>query len=117
MHCIHALVADGVFLPSGTFRVLPPLPEALLREALRHKLLDFLCTEGVLAAGLAHSMLKWHHAGFSVHNRVRTNNGEGRHQLARYMIRCPFSLEKMRYAADSGMIIYRSKPHATLKRN
>ena len=54
---------------------------------------------------------------FSVHNRVRTNNAEGRQRLARYMIRCPFSLEKMRYAADSGMVIYRSKPHATLKRN
>lgn len=34
---IHALVADGIFLPTGTFRVLPPLPEAALREALRHK--------------------------------------------------------------------------------
>ena len=33
------------------------------------------------------------------------------------MIRCPFSLEKMRYAPDSGMVVYRSKPHATLKRN
>ena len=33
--------------------MLPPLPEALFREALRHKLLDFLCTEGVLAAGFA----------------------------------------------------------------
>ena len=29
------------------------------------------------------------------------------------MIRCPFSLEKMRYAADSGMLIYHSKPHGT----
>ena len=62
-------------------------------------------------------MLKWHHSGFSAHNPVRTNNAEGRQRLARYMIRCPFfSLEKMRDAADSGMLIYRSKPHATLKR-
>ncbi len=27
---IHAPVADGVFLPSGAFQVLPPLPEAAL---------------------------------------------------------------------------------------
>jgi hypothetical protein len=39
---IHALVADGVFLPSGTFRVLPPLPEDSLCEALHHKVLGFL---------------------------------------------------------------------------
>ena len=32
---IHALVADGVFLPSGTFRLLPPLPEAALWTMLR----------------------------------------------------------------------------------
>ena len=41
-----------MFLPSGAFRVLPPLPEAALREALRHKVLDFLCSEGVLDTGV-----------------------------------------------------------------
>ncbi len=98
---------------------MPPLPEALFREALRHKLLYFLCTEGVLDAELAQRMLKWRHSGFSVHNRVYTkaDDAEGRQRLSRYMIRCPFSLEKMHYAPDSGMVIYRSKPHATLKRN
>jgi hypothetical protein len=105
---IHALVADGVFLPTGTFRVLPPLPEAALREALRHKLLGFLRAEGVLDAGLAERMLQWHHSGFSVHNRVRSKaaDAKGRQHLARYMIRCPFSLEKMRYDKKSGTVIY-----------
>ena len=31
-------------------------------------------------------------------------------------VACPFALEKMRYEAKSGMVIYRSKLHATLKR-
>ena len=61
----HALVAEGVFLPSGTFRVLPPVSEQTLCQALRLKLLDFLCAEGVLDAGLARRMLKWRHSGFS----------------------------------------------------
>ena len=54
-----------------------------------------------------------------MHNQVQTkaDDAEGRQRLSRYMIRCPFSLEKMRYAPDSGMVVYRSKPHATLKRN
>jgi hypothetical protein len=42
---IDALVAEGVFLPSGTFPLLPPLLEAALREALRHKVLHFLFSE------------------------------------------------------------------------
>ena len=35
---IHALLTDDVFLPPGRLRVLPPLPEAPLCDALRHKL-------------------------------------------------------------------------------
>ena len=33
------------------------------------------------------------------------------------MIRCPFALNKMSYDRKSGTVIYRSKLHATLKRN
>ncbi len=62
---IHALVADGVFLPSGKFRVLSPLPETALCEALRHKVLDFLSAVGVLSADLAERMKTWRHSGFS----------------------------------------------------
>ena len=103
----------------ATFRVLPPLPETALCEALRHNVLDFLCTEGALAADLARRMLGWRHSGFSVHNGIRSKaaDAEARQRLARYMIRCPFALEKMRYDPGSGMVVYRSKLHATLKRN
>ena len=54
-----------------------------------------------------------------MHNRVRSKaaDANGRQRLARYMIRCPFALEKMRYDDSSGMVIYRSRLHATLKRN
>ena len=73
----------------------------------------------MLDAGLAERMLNWRHSGFSVHNRVRSKaaDAKGRQHLARYMIRCPFALEKMRYDKKSGMVIYRSRLHATLKRN
>ncbi|MCZ6501718.1 MAG: transposase [Gammaproteobacteria bacterium] len=56
---------------------------------------------------------------FSVHNqiRVKARDAEGRKQLACYMIRNPFALEKMTYDKQTGMVIYRSKFHASLKRN
>jgi len=116
---IHALVADGVFYPSGSFRVLPPIPDDALREALRHRILDFLCDNAGLDSKLAERMRLWQHSGFSVHNRIRvkTNDAEGRKQLARYMIRNPFALEKMTYDGNTGMVVYRSKFHASLKRN
>jgi hypothetical protein len=44
---------------------------------------------GCCGRGLADRMRQWHHAGFSVHNRIRTQaaDAEGRQRLARYMIR------------------------------
>jgi hypothetical protein len=49
--------------------------------------------------------------------RVAAGDAEGRKSLAGYMLRAPFSLEKTTYDAARGMVIYRSKLHATLKRN
>ncbi len=69
---IHARVADAVFLPSGTFR---PLPEAVLCEALHHKMLDCLFDERVLSTGLAHRMRQSRHSSFSVHNRIGSKDG------------------------------------------
>ncbi len=64
-------------------------------------------------------MLGWRHSGFSVHNQVRVpaEDLEGHKKLAGYMLRAPMSLEKMRYDAETGSVIYRSKMHLGLKRN
>jgi hypothetical protein len=69
--------------------------------------------------GIGDRMLQWRDSGFPVHNRIRSKAGDanGRQRLARCMIRCPFALEKMRYDDKSGTVIYRSRLHATLKRN
>lgn len=92
----HALVADGVFYPSGSFRVLPPIPEAALAEGLRHRLLDVLCEEAGFDPQLAARMRQWQHSGFSIHNQIRVKAGDaaGRQQLACYMIRTPFALPR-----------------------
>jgi len=116
---VHALVADGVFEASGRFVALPPVPEALLAERLRHQVLGLLVRREAILPPLARQMLAWRHSGFSAHNQVRVAAGdaEGRKSLAAYMLRAPFSLEKASYDAASGTVIYRSRLHATLKRN
>jgi len=116
---VHALVADGVFEVSGRFVPLPPVPEPLLAERLRRAVLSLLVRREAILPALSSQMLGWRHSGFSVHNRVRVAAGdaEGRQSLAGYMLRAPFSLEKMTYDAASGAVIYRSRLHATLKRN
>jgi hypothetical protein len=63
--------------------------------------------------------LSWQHSGFAVDNQVgiEASDAEGRQQPVRYMIRSPFCLDKTEYKAAHGGIVYRSKLHATLKRN
>jgi len=48
---------------------------------------------------------------------IAADDSDGRQQIARYMIRAPFSLNTTEYKAEQGVIVYRSKLHATLKRN
>ena len=116
---IHALVADGAFQDNGVFRVLPPIPTDYLEQALREAVFEFLKGENCIDEPLIDKLRAWKHTGFSVHNgvRVRGSDGEGRKRLARYMLRAPLSLDKLEYVAASGTVIYRSKMHATLKRN
>ena len=49
--------------------------------------------------------------------RVGGHDAEGRRAVAEYILRSPFSLEKLRYQARTGTIIYQSKMHPVLKRN
>ncbi|MCP5013741.1 MAG: hypothetical protein GY938_00490 [Ketobacter sp.] len=66
----------------------------LLVEQLRHAVLDYLIEDEAITEDFANKLLAWEHPGFSVDNKVRVgaNDLEGRRQLARYMIRNPFSL-------------------------
>ena len=110
---IHVLAADGVFRADGVFVKLPAVPTQLLELGLRSQVLDLLVAEGAISETIAALMQTWRHSGFSVHNavRVRGHDAEGRMKLAQYMLRAPFSLEKMTYDARTGMVIYRSRMH------
>jgi hypothetical protein len=59
------------------------------------------------------------HSGFSVHNGkpVKRNDAEGLERVAQYIIRNPFSEQKMAYNEENGTVIYRSRMHAKTKRN
>jgi len=116
---IHVLAADGLFRADGVFVALPAIPVKLLEQGFRSEVLKFLVAEHAIGERLSANMLAWRHSGFSVHNavRVRSNDAEGRKKLAQYMLRAPFSLEKMTYVAETGMVMYRSHMHKGLKRN
>ena len=116
---IHVLAADGAFDADGGFTVLPPLPRKVLEPWFRAEVLALLRREDLVSEALAKKMLAWRHTGFSAHNAVRVGARDtaARRKLAQYMLRAPFSLEKMSYDPDTCTVIYRSRMHKMLKRN
>jgi len=116
---IHVLAADGAFDADGGFTVLPPIPRKVLEPWFRKEVLALLRGEGLVSDALVERMLAWRHTGFSAHNNVRlgARDAAGRRRLAQYMLRAPFSLEKMSYDPESCTVIYRSRMHKTLTRN
>ena len=116
---IHVLAADGAFDAEGGFSVLPPIARKVLEPWFRKEILALLRREGLVSAALAEKMLAWRHTGFSAHNSVRlgARDSAGRRRFAQYMLRAPFSLEKMSYDPESETVIYRSRMHKTLRRN
>jgi len=116
---VHVLVADGAVLAEERFVALPAVPGALLAEGIRRAVLKFLVKSGALSQEFRSRMLTWRNAGFSAHNEVRGRAEDvgGRRKLAGYMIRAPMSLKKFTHDAATGSVNYRSKMHASLKRN
>ncbi len=116
---IHALVADGLFTDNGMFYVAPKVSTTPLEQLFRVRVIQMLVEEELLAPDLARKLLGWKHSGFSVHNGkpLRRDDAAGLERIAQYIIRNPFSEQKMVYNAENGTVIYRSRMHAKTKRN
>lgn len=56
-------------------------------------------------------MRSWRHSGFSVDKSVALVAGDtpGLERVAAYMVRCPFSLDRMVSVSDDGKVVYRAE--------
>ncbi|MGH7256198.1 MAG: transposase, partial [Nitrospirales bacterium] len=99
--------------------VIPDIDLKKLEQLFRHKVLTMLRREGKIDDALIKRLAGWRHSGFSIHHQVRIDrqDHQGLEKLAQYILRAPFSLQKMRYQPTSKTVIYRSKMHRVLKRN
>jgi len=116
---LHALVADGLFERSGLFYVLPEVSLKPLEELFRARVITFLAEEGLLPSERARMLRGWVHSGFNVHRsrRVQPDEREDLERLAQYIIRNPFSVEKMQVNQSGDSIIYRSGMNEKIHRN
>ncbi len=118
---LHALVADGLFLESSYFYVMPKVDLHPLRELFRAHVLKMQKKEGWIDDTFIKMIMQWRHvSGFNVHNQVRIkpDYDQGMENLSQYIIRNTFSLEKLKYETGGSSVIYRSKmTHGKNKRN
>jgi len=137
---VHALVADGLFVrasdnsgssqaqPSQTlnsqpstlnFHALPDTPLRPLEELFRAKVINLLVEEKLLSPERVQVLYSWKHSGFNLHagERVPPEAKADLEDLAQYILRNPFSVEKMTLESPGDLVIYRSRLNAKINRN
>jgi hypothetical protein len=107
---VHALVSRGGWTRGWRWVPVPYVDEHTAELLFRHKVVRLLQGEGLLSEERTELLLSWWHTGFSVHNRVRVEPEDPAavERLARYILRPPFSLERMSWDGE-GKVRYRRK--------
>ena len=116
---IHAIATDGLFDRTGAFTPLPDAKLRPLRDLFRAKVFRLLVERKLLSPALVHKFMQWKHSGF---NLFRGEPVAGTHRakledLAQYILRHSFSVEKMTYIAPSSRVIYQSRLNPATRRN
>ena len=70
-----------------------------------------LLDEGRITRDVIDQMRSWRHSGFSVDKSVALAAGDtaGLERLAAYMVRCPFSVDRILSVSDDGKVVYRAE--------
>lgn len=114
------LAADGLFDQDGRFHCMPAESAAQVAELFRHRFLHALREAKLISAAKLTDLLSWKHSGFHVDHGpkpVAPHDIAGRKHLAEYLLRMPFSLQKIHWNETSNSVIYRSRKHWRTKRN
>ncbi len=109
---LHAIVPRGGWDPEGIWVPVPYVDTEIAERVFRAKVLTFLKVEGLLSEERERMLLSWnHHTGFSVHYDVivEPEDGDAVERLARYLVRPPVSLERMRWDQGADTVVYTRK--------
>jgi hypothetical protein len=110
---VHAIVPRGGWDSEGRWVPVPFVDTDAAERLFRHKVLSFLKQKGLLSDERAELLLSWqNHTGFSVDASVKVEpeDGPGLERVARYILRPPVSLERMRWDRGAEEVAYSLKP-------
>ncbi len=109
---VHAIAPRGGWDDDGVWVPVPYIDNDMAERLFRAKVLVFLQGEGLLSDERAQILMSWNHnSGFSVDDSVRFEPEDRRsmEKVARYIIRPPLSLERLRYPDGDDQVVYRRK--------
>jgi hypothetical protein len=111
---VHALVTRGGWDRDGQWAPVPFVDGEAAALVLRHRVFRILHGEGLLSEERTRLLLSWRHPGFSVHTTVTvpSDDRDGLERLARYLLRAPVSLERLRVDEDAQAIAYTGRRRA-----
>lgn len=117
---LHVLAATGLFDSKNRFHLLPVETVQPLAELFRHRFLAILRRENLISEKTLRDLLGWKHSGFNLNagdKPIAANNTDGLRGIAEYLLRAPFSLEKITWHPATRSVIYRSSRNWRTKRN
>ncbi len=117
---LHILCATGLIDPEGNFHEMPIEDIEPLEELFRHRFLARLRREKLISEKKLRQLLGWTHSGFNLdagEEPVDCRDVRGRQRLAEYLLRAPFSLEKITWNQTTRQVIYRSSRSWHTKQN
>jgi hypothetical protein len=105
---VHALVSRGGWDQAGVWTGVPFVSGEAAALVFRHRVFAFLQAEGLLSEERTRLLLSWRHTGFSVHTSVTVppDDRDGLERLARYLLRPPVSLERLRVDEQASTLAY-----------
>jgi len=108
---VHAIATRGGWDAEGSFVPMPFVSTTAAERLFRHKVITLLRDEDLLTEERIELLMSWRHSGFSAHNAVTVPLGDrdGIERLARYLLRAPVSLERLRVDRQARKVHYRSK--------
>jgi ribosomal protein S27E len=112
---LHCLTTWGAFTPEGAFL---PLPDDLATEPFlklwEAEVFKLLLDEGRITEQTVAEMRSWRHSGFSVDKSVHLDADDTAavERLIQYMVRCPFSIDRIVSSMPDGKVVMRAEKAA-----
>lgn len=109
---IHAIASRGVWSGDSSFEAIPALDTQKLMLLFRHHVVKNLLATGRLTQATVDILDRFHHPGFSAYEGEGMSAGDSaaRERLASYLVHAPFSLTRLHYDRDTGVVTYDPAP-------